>query len=600
MSLLALMLLDTRSRSQSTVTVGDPTRPAELQSDLQAAIRSGAQHITIEPGRYVLPRGNDWATLAFHNLNGVEIEAYGVDLAIDSTDVDAVGFYGCDNVTFRGATVHYAVPHTGQGTIVAMGQDDAGSYYDVHLDRDYPQDADFHIAYVMARGARTMLPGSQDMSAVRIEPLPAAAPGAPSHVRIHWNGHYGLPENGWNVHVGDSVACRGPGAMMIHLDGCSRCTVQDVTLFWGGIFGYFETGGAGGNRYLRDRVTFGPPPPGAVRGPLLSQSADGLHSSGTALGPDVEGCSFVGMPDDGIAVHGVYEQVQGFEDGGSTLIVATTRNRTQFAPGDPIRVDDGVSGQIWEAHVLTAAPRDDADTPAKPSRFHPFRDPAALHHFALTLDRPIPAPFDALAADPARCGAGYRLLDNTIRNHRARGMLLKADNGLVQNNTIDGSSIAGIVISPETWWGEAGYSHNVRILGNTVRNTGYAATGPGTPQAGSITITGESCQGNRYILLQNNTIANSTGADLVIRWSQHVTVADNTFDHSHQNPDPAGPVGHDTGIDPASIIWIGDSTAVTLKNNRAIAPGPGIRSVVSLSPTAKQVTGQHDGVRTDK
>ena len=68
-------------------------------------------------------------------------------------------------------------------------------------------------------------------------------------------------------------------------------------------------------------------------------------------------------------------------------------------------------------------------------------------------------------------------------------MLLKADNRLVQGNLVDGSTIAGIVVSPEVP-DEAGYSHHVRIIGNTLRNSGYATTGSWAPCAAALTIYG--------------------------------------------------------------------------------------------------------------
>jgi hypothetical protein len=61
-------------------------------------------------------------------------------------------------------------------------------------------------------------------------------------------------------------------------------------------------------------------------------------------------------------------------------------------------------------------------------------------YFEITLDAPLAADFDYLASNPAATGSGYILRGNTIANHRARGMLLKADHGLVEGNTIDGSS----------------------------------------------------------------------------------------------------------------------------------------------------------------
>ncbi|CAF4938609.1 unnamed protein product, partial [Rotaria sp. Silwood2] len=50
-------------------------------------------------------------------------------------------------------------------------------------------------------------------------------------------------------------------------------------------------------------------------------------------------------------------------------------------------------------------------------------------------------------------GSEYVLRGNFILNHRARGILVKALDGLLPTNKIVGSSMAGIVMQPELGWG---------------------------------------------------------------------------------------------------------------------------------------------------
>lgn len=568
-----------------TVRVGDAANPAGLRDAILTAYKAGAKRVVIAPGKYILPGGNDRASLALHDLKNLEIEAHGVDLAIQDTGKDAVGLYGCHNVTLRGATVHYTVPHTGQGKILNIGHDDTGNYYEVQLDAGYPQDADFKSAYIMEGNSRRIKPGTWDMGAKSVQPQ------ANGQVRLYLNGQDGMPPK-WNVGVGDYIVCRGPGAMMMHLDGCEHCTLQDITLYWSGVFGFFDTGGGVANRYLHDTITYGPAPPGATHAPLLSQSADGLHCAEASVGPDIENCSFAGMPDDGIAIHGSYELVA--QGQGITLIVGTKRGQCPWQIGDPIRVQNDKTGLIADARVTAVAASD--FTTMQKSSYRPFSD-ATLHYFQLTLDRAIEAPFDSLAANPARCGAGFKIIGNTIMNHRARGMLLKADGGLIQNNTIDGSSIAGIVVSPETWWGEAGYSHNITIIGNTIRHTNYAMTGPWYPQAAAVSITGEGSMGNQNIKIINNTFEDIKAANLMVRWAQDVTIQGNRFLNSHREPNKVGAVGKDKGVDASTVVWLGDCRNVTLSNNHVRGLGPEAKSVITITPTATNITGQEIGLK---
>ena len=69
-------------------------------------------------------------------------------------------------------------------------------------------------------------------------------------------------------------------------------------------------------------------------------------------------------------------------------------------------------------------------------------------YYQITLDRVLKAGFDYLAGNPNANGAGFVLLNNIIRNNREHGMLLFGDNGIVEGNLIDGSTVEGIGIGP--------------------------------------------------------------------------------------------------------------------------------------------------------
>ena len=554
-------------------TVGNPADPAGLPAAIQSAYAAGSRKIVLTPGKYTLPGGTDRASLTIRNLKNAEVDAYKVELAM--TDLkDCVVFENCQNVVFRGATVHYAVPHTGQGKILALGSDTEGNYYDVQLDAGYPQDADFKGAYIIDPVTRHFKPGNSDMTAKSVTPLDVPGLTAPGKVRLRWDGDYGLPKNHWNVAVGDYVVCRGPGNTMLKDDGCDNCTFQDLMFYWGGVFGFFDIGGGRGNRFLHDTITYGPKPPGAVNAPLLSQSADGLHSPDARVGPDIERCLFEGNCDDGFAIHGYYEPVAASI--GTSLTVKPRGGSTMFGPGEPIRVQNDKTGFIADATVTAAAPAPDS--------------PGA---FVLTLDKPINAPDGSLAADPARCGRGYKIIGNTVRNHRARGMLLKADDGLVQGNLVDGSTIAGIVVSPEAP-DEAGYSHHVRIIGNTLRNTGYATTGSWAPYAAAVTIYGNGSIGNQDIVIAGNTFDSIHGANLEVRYARGVTIRSNRFLNTHQMPcdNGSGP-----GIDPAAVAWLGDCADVTLSDNWVRNQGPYGKHLLTVTPSAVNVNGGKTGIQ---
>ncbi|MBF0443392.1 MAG: hypothetical protein HQK54_15905 [Oligoflexales bacterium] len=81
----------------------------------------------------------------------------------------------------------------------------------------------------------------------------------------------------------------------------------------------------------------------------------------------------------------------------------------------------------------------------------------------IALDKTLNASVGDRMANMNLIGSGYIVRNNIVRNRRARGMLLKANDGLVENNTVEGSTMPGISETPEYWWNESDYSHNVII-----------------------------------------------------------------------------------------------------------------------------------------
>ncbi|HEY3328852.1 MAG TPA: right-handed parallel beta-helix repeat-containing protein [Capsulimonadaceae bacterium] len=580
--LVAIALAGPASGSPKAVEVGDTANPGGLSAAIAAAYAVGAHEIVIRRGTYVLPKG-DRAGLAVRDMKDTVIKARGVDLAFSSTDQDAVDFTNCENVTFDGPAIHFTHPQTGQAKIIAIGDDPVkGPYYDVQLCAGFPTDATFKSCAIMMGDKPLIRPGSSDFGATSIEPL-ATTGQARLYLRAVPKG------NPWGVVVGDHVVCRGPGHAMFHTGATTRCTFSNLTLYWSGVFAYFETDGCSGNRWLGNKLTYGPIPPGATERALLAQSADGLHSSGSRVGPDIENCLFEGMLDDGIAVHGTLYQVA--KCSGTTLTLGCRYPRCDFAAGDPIRLANSETGLIADSTVVSVKPVE--FTPPQISKFGAYK--GKLTYYEVAIANAIDAPFDSTAADPARCGSGFKIIGCTIRNHRARGILVKADDGVIKGNTVDGSTIAGIVVSPEIYWGEAGYSRNMLIEGNTIRHTNYAMTGHYYPQAGALTITGEGSMGQRGIRVLNNTFEGIDCANIEVRWADGVEIRGNRFLNPFHQPSVTGPVGKSTGVDATAVIWIGDSKNVTLLDNTVRSMGSTGTALVTVAPTASNVTGAGEG-----
>ncbi len=178
-------------------------------------------------------------------------------------------------------------------------------------------------------------------------------------------------------------------------------------------------------------------------------------------------------------------------------------------------------------------------------------------------------------------------------------MLLKADDGLVEGNLVDGSTIAGIVLAPEPlYWNEADYAHHVVIRNNTVRTTGYQSTGPWMNQAAGIAITGEGAGiGHDDIVVENNRVEDMPGAAVQIDHAQRVVVRGNTFVRPNQSNCLNG---KDHGVKQKSVISLNLCRDIRLEGNTVSGRGPFGDVLVSVSPTARNVQGQDSGVTVMK
>ncbi|CAF4386939.1 unnamed protein product [Rotaria sp. Silwood2] len=198
---------------------------------------------------------------------------------------------------------------------------------------------------------------------------------------------------GGSVAIGDLVSMRGKGDFGIISEICELMNFIDVHLEFAGLFAWFETEGKGNNRYERISARPGPKPIGATTEPLMSSNADGFHSASVHRGPTILNSFFTRMADDGIAINGEYQFIR--QVNGKIVIC--------------MKLNTNLNGNIFPNDIISN-----------------------INH----------------------TGSGYVLRGNFILNHRARGILVKALDGLIESNKIDGSSMAGIVMQPELWWGE--------------------------------------------------------------------------------------------------------------------------------------------------
>ncbi|HEY2012827.1 MAG TPA: right-handed parallel beta-helix repeat-containing protein, partial [Bryobacteraceae bacterium] len=576
LSHLSLAFLLTSAASAAVAI--SPGHPELLQQGILDAYASGQKSVVVPPGLYRIPLpANAFTHLNLQSLKNFEIDARGATFVFQDVTRNGVYFANCDNVTFHGATLYYGTTPFSQGRIQAVAAD--GSSFDVQIETGYPTNLDDpryfspqligHLFDGQTRWWKRNVYG--DITGARTQRL------GPDTFRV-------FSTAASNATPGDLIGFRsGTGDHLLRVVSSSRMTLQDVTILNSPGFGIVEVlgGDLGPNRYLSITVKRGPRPPGAATDPLFSTNADGFHSLQARIGPDVENCYFESMADDGIAIHGLYSWVM--EGSGNTLIVSNTAvaGGANFNVGDPF-VLTGAGDDLAEYAVVTAITPLSSYRASRKSARRTVQDYTVGPYYQITLDRPVHADFDYLASNPAANGAGFVLRNNTIRNHRGRGMNLKADNGTVENNLIDGSTMVGIRAGPEFGWAESGYPQNLVLRNNTVSNVGYWGA-----QAGALVIAPDevlTAAGNmKNIVIDGNLFQNFDITAIFIASAGEVVLSNNRFQNL-QNASPLATYAFGERVSPGTLVFVTRSGGVEFQGNTASQLGPLNSVFVETSP----------------
>jgi hypothetical protein len=519
-----------------------PTNPNSFNAsdfELWLSLNSKADNtiLQVSPGTYFVnaPTPSMRAHVILPSMSNIVLDMTSTTLIAESRTGGGIYAAGLINTTLIGLTLKYASPPSNSAVIVAI--DKTAATIDITVELGHPTE-DFIAGSVSScnvfeASSRLRRPLTYDIYI--------------SSISSSTNGIYRLNVSNSGqlagVIVGDLLGCRVPnGQMTVLLDGVINSTLKDIALFGGPCFGILESGGSR-NSYINVSIRFPDPPLNATTRPLLSTSADGLHSSGARIGPRIDSIVFEGMDDDGIAIHGKFSLVTDAHNG--SLWLADIPNSLQI--GDALALYDPTFASsptpeppTYRPTLFTILSISPAASNYKPpfniSKTMPSQKLPANSYTVVTLNTsssssffPIGITFDWVVANTNAVGSYYSIRNATIRNHRARGMLLKGSHGIVENSSITNSSLGGIIITPELYWEEASFAQNVSLRNNTI-----TLTSSGIQSYGGIAL---------GAVAPNNQLAISPGHSLI-------TIEDNIL--------------IDAGYSP---IWLNAAGNVTLRRN---------------------------------
>ena len=504
---------------------GDKGKDFDLQGFIDREIAAGNKTITIPAGTYRV-KPQDRQHLYFKDLSDISIIAEGVEMICTET-TRAITFEGCKNVSLKGMTIDYDPLCFTQGTITKLAPDK--SYIEFKLDDNYPDNLVERIEIFDAKTHNLKRETYYGWG-------PFEKTGDRSY-RVSKGDNYTYNPDVDKEEIGDILVTNNdytPNGNMPHAiysDECVNLQLEDITLYSGNCFGFFETNGTK-NNYIRCKIDRRPAETDLYDRPqrIRSNDADAFHSKFAYVGPQLLECSARYQGDDGINICGQYYMTAGGKDKTIRVIVPhscdlQTGNELEIMTIDGkrlpnvkiLKIEDG--GTISQ-EMINSIKKLNQNEGNKRSLTRPENK-----IINLTVDKKVNFPLGSIIGNKDRVGSGFSVKNCYFGYNRSRGILIKASNGEVVGNTLDHNNMHAVLITPEAWWLESGCSDDIIVKDNTIIGNGH-------PQA--ISVTGFGFIGDvppaglhKNIIIENNSITDCYAPCIYVASTSGGSVKDN-------------------------------------------------------------------------
>lgn len=559
----------------------------DIQGMIAKAIAEGRSKVVIPPNTYRIAPKTGSVILPIVGAHDLEIVADGVTV-VGTKLTTALSVGNSTNVKISGMTINYdPLPFT-QGRIVNIAED--LSYLDISLDAGYPRKLYSRLT-IYDPVARFQKRGINHLWGTKASWNPDGT------VRIS------LAGVGTNAAVGDLATLAGgpeSGGIPhgITVGGSSGIAFKNVTLHTAPGFGFLEAGSEGGTVLDGFKLVPGPAPAGASEAPLLTAVWDGIQFKTSKKGPIVENSVIRNAGDDSFSIQsGDFGVVKAQ---GDEIVIVLRDGSQAVKPGDRLKRFNDSS----EAIVVSQEKVPKASLDIDPAILQKIASAPEWtlwrftedNYYRIKLDRTSPFAAEDFIFSPDRMGNGFVFRNNDIYSP-GRGMLLKAGDGLVENNVFRGGDKA-IIVSPEAVSdSHAGAAQNLMIRNNRIIETGYHHYMPWSDQAGAVGFAGGNARSEKAfsnIVIENNTFEGVNGLNLNLSNVSGAVVRGNTFLRTHLSE--PGNNGADKGIDPTSVIYLSDAENILFEGNVIDRMGPYGTLPVNARPSASGVEGAGDGV----
>lgn len=374
-------------------------------------------------------------------------------------------FEECNNVKISGVTVNWDIPFTFIGEVIAINPKEGWREikpmregFSWKLEKNkimFPNIDGFNYSILGStlpfdKTTKKVVTGAQDMHSdpTKVIELPNG------NLRIYEKQKYYPPIGSLLSSKGDREKDRYAPAF--DFKECQNININNVTVHHAlGMAYLFER--SEDIKILNSKVVL---PPNTNR--VISSTADATHFANCKGDILIEGCRFENMLDDGTNVHGTYVEVNKIIDPRTIRVKLKHFEQLGFkfaAPGD----------EIWFIKYPSPAR---AET-NKVTNVNVLNET----YMDLTFEKNIPT--DLKIGDIVEnktWNPTFTVRDCTIRNHRARNLILKTPlKTVIEDNNLS-SMMSAILFRGETFfWFESGAVNDVTIRNNKFKN--YADCG---------------------------------------------------------------------------------------------------------------------------
>ena len=301
-------------------------------------------------------------------------------------------------------------------------------------------------------------------------------------------------------------------APMIQLFGCRNVRLENVTISAGP--------GMGVIAHRCETITLRGLRVVPSRGRPMSVNCDATHFISCAGRIDVRDCTFEGMGDDAVNVHGFYLLVTGrpAPDRVKAVLPVTTQDfREEYPlPGEEVSFVDG----------------GDLTPKLGGERFRVTEAVKEADGYLLTFDRPLPT---AIGAGDQTVNvsllASLSFRNCSVKNIRGRAVLIQTVNAEVSGCVFEACTGEGVHLNTAVGWAESCGTENVVIRGNRFIGCGYGTT----KYCDAIGIAaGSECERkapgvHRNVRITDNEFT-GTGRAMLLTCCDGVTVSGNRFE----------------------------------------------------------------------